>query len=100
LIGGGGEQKTLRLVARHADAWHSFGNLETFAHKSAVLDRRCAEIGRNPAEIERSIGVNPRRLELGDEYLKLGASQITLGFGGPDYDLTPVPDWIAWRDGL
>jgi probable F420-dependent oxidoreductase len=100
LIGGGGEQKTLRLVARHADAWHSFGNLETFAHKSAVLDQRCAEVGRNPAEIERSIGVNPHKVELGDEYLKLGATQITLGFSGPDYDLTTVPDWIAWRDGL
>ena len=67
---------------------------------SNVLDERCAEIGRNPAEIERSIGVNPRKLELGDEYLALGATQFTLGFSGPDYDLAPVPDWIAWRDGL
>jgi probable F420-dependent oxidoreductase len=100
LIGGGGEQKTLRLAARHADAWHSFGNPETFAHKSAVLDQRCAEIGRNPAEIERSVGVPPGKPELGDVFLKLGATQLTLGFSGPDYDLAPVPDWIAWRDRL
>lgn len=100
LIGGGGEQKTLRLAARHADAWHSFGNPEMFAHKSAVLDQRCAEIGRNPAEIERSVGVPPGKPELGDVFLKLGARQLTLGFSGPDYDLAPVPDWIAWRDRL
>ena len=100
LIGGGGEQKTLRLVARHADAWHSFGDLETFKHKSSVLDERCAEIGRNPAEIERSIGVNPRKIERVDAYVELGATQFTLSFSGPDYDLAVVPDWVSWRDGL
>ena len=100
LIGGGGEQKTLRLVARHADAWHSFGGTETFKHKSSVLDQRCAEIGRDPAEIARSIGLNAKRLEGRDEYVKLGATEITLGFSGPDYDLSMVPEWIAWRDSL
>jgi probable F420-dependent oxidoreductase len=100
LIGGGGEQKTLRLVAKHADVWHSFGDQATFAHKSSVLDRRCAEIGRDPAAIERSIGIPARQPELGDEFVRLGARQITLGFSGPDYDLAPVPEWLAWRDGL
>jgi hypothetical protein len=37
---------------------------------------------------------------LGDEFLKLGVTQITLGFSGPDYDLSPVREWVAWRDGL
>src|SRR4051795_12386930 len=51
LIGGGGEQKTLRLVAKHADLWHSFSDLETLKRKSAILDSHCAEIGRDSSEI-------------------------------------------------
>src|SRR5690348_2099390 len=57
LIGGGGEQKTLRFVAKHADIWHGFGDPETIKHKHEVLDKRCAEIGRDPGQIERSVGV-------------------------------------------
>lgn len=98
LIGGGGEQKTLRLVARHADAWHIFGNLETFKHKSAVLAERCAEIGRNPDEIERSVGINPARLDVADALVEAGAGQLTLGLNGPDYDLGPAADLLAWRN--
>ena len=55
LIGGGGERKTLRIVAEQADIWHGFGTPETIAHKHAVLDEWCARIGRDPAEIERSV---------------------------------------------
>ncbi|WP_231328549.1 LLM class F420-dependent oxidoreductase [Actinomadura graeca] len=58
LIGGGGEQKTLRLVARHADIWHWFSSGEEFARKKQVLAERCAEIGRDPGEIELSAGVS------------------------------------------
>src|ERR1700742_2211128 len=48
LIGGGGEKKTLRMVARHGDIWHTFADLDTFVHKCEVLDNWCAEIGRDP----------------------------------------------------
>jgi F420-dependent oxidoreductase-like protein len=54
LIGGGGEQKTLRLVAQYADACNVFGGPETIHHKYEVLRRHCEAIGRNPDEIERS----------------------------------------------
>jgi alkanesulfonate monooxygenase SsuD/methylene tetrahydromethanopterin reductase-like flavin-dependent oxidoreductase (luciferase family) len=56
VIGGGGEQKTLRIVARHADMWNVFGTPEVVAHKDAILRHHCEEIGRDPAEIERSLG--------------------------------------------
>jgi probable F420-dependent oxidoreductase len=99
LIGGGGEKKTLRLVAKHADIWHSFGDAETFAHKSKVLDNWCAETGRDPAEIERSIGVGPKNPEdVADAFLAAGASFFTVGVGGPDYDLSGLQRWVAWRD--
>src|SRR3712207_6468435 len=46
LIGGGGEKKTLRVVAEHADAWHSFADLEVLRRKSAILAEHCAAVGR------------------------------------------------------
>ena len=54
MIGGGGEQKTLRLVARYADASNVFGGPEQLKHKFAVLRERCTEIGRPFEEIERT----------------------------------------------
>jgi F420-dependent oxidoreductase-like protein len=54
LIGGGGEQKTLRLVARYADACNIFGGPLQLAHKFEVLRQRCAEEGRPFEEIERT----------------------------------------------
>jgi len=98
LIGGGGERKTLRLTALHADIWHGFGSPEQIRHKHAVLDRWCAQVGRDPAAIERSVGPNPKHPELGEAYRAIGTGQITLGLNGPSYDLGPVKEWLAWRD--
>ena len=60
MVGGGGEKKTLRLVAQYADACNVFGSPEGIARKYRILDEHCAAIGRDPAEIERSTlqGVN------------------------------------------
>ena len=52
LIGGGGEKKTLRLVAKYADACNLFGDAATVRHKVEVLHRHCADVGRDPSEIE------------------------------------------------
>ena len=54
MVGGGGEKKTLRLVARYADACNVFGSPEGIARKYAILAQHCADIGRDPDEIERS----------------------------------------------
>lgn len=59
LLGGSGERRTLRIVARDADIWNGEGDPATFAHRNAVLDERCREIGRAPASIRRTVGVPP-----------------------------------------
>lgn len=51
LIGGGGEKRTLRLVAQYADKCNITGDVATIAHKVEVLHRHCAEVGRDPAKI-------------------------------------------------
>jgi F420-dependent oxidoreductase-like protein len=51
LVGGSGEQRTLRLVARHADACNLFGEPDEIRHKVEVLHRHCAAEGRDPSEI-------------------------------------------------
>ena len=57
LIGGGGERKTLRTVARYADICNLGGGFENVKHKDEVLRRHCAEVGRDEAEIERTVGM-------------------------------------------
>lgn len=52
LIGGGGERKTLRLVAQYADACNIIGDAAVVKHKVEVLHRHCAEVGRDPEMIE------------------------------------------------
>ena len=105
LIGGGGEKVTLRITAQYADIWHGFATkteersgIETVAHKNKVLDNWCKEIGRDPKEIKRSIGIDIKRIDLADELIEAGATEVTLAVNGPGYDLTDVKEWIAWRD--
>src|SRR3954452_11029014 len=57
MIGGGGEKVTLRIVAEHAQLWHTFADVETYTHKAEVLAGHCADVGRDPSEIEHIIGV-------------------------------------------
>lgn len=75
VIGGGGEQLTLRVAAKHADIWNSTGGpVEVFQHKVAVLHEHCAAIGRNPDDIELSV-------QLPVDYANLAATvQTTQNF--------------------
>ncbi|GAB3683079.1 LLM class F420-dependent oxidoreductase [Angustibacter aerolatus] len=98
LIGGGGEKKTLRLVARHADTWHGFGDPEVVERKVRILDEWCATEGRDPADIERSCGVEGGPEQTAQQLHDLGVRLFTIGLNGPDYDLGPLRDWLAWRD--
>ena len=55
LIGGSGEKRTLRLVAQYGDACNLFGDPDTVRHKLDVLERHCADVGRDPAEITKTV---------------------------------------------
>ncbi|HLN06197.1 MAG TPA: TIGR03560 family F420-dependent LLM class oxidoreductase [Acidimicrobiales bacterium] len=101
-IGGGGEKRMLRIVAKYAD-WHNLvvTPLDTFRHKMEILDGHCTELGRDPKSLRRSL--NPslllreteedferyaeeraqRRSLTVNAYLELLESQGTI-FGGPD----------------
>jgi F420-dependent oxidoreductase-like protein len=58
LIGGSGPEKTLRIVARHADLWNLYGTPTSIAASDAILRERCVEVGRDQAEIERTVNLN------------------------------------------
>jgi probable F420-dependent oxidoreductase len=99
LIGGGGERKTLRLVAGYADMWHSFTSIDEYPAKAAVLARHCADVGRDPAGIECSAAVEDRGglTANAETLIGLGVTLLTVGTGGPDYNLTAAEALCKWR---
>ena len=100
LIGGGGEKKTLRIVAEHADIWHSFPTPEVLAHKLTVLQGHCDAVGRDIGEIEISVENRTGDVETVQQLHALGATLITLGLTYPESSLEPVEKMLAWRDSV
>ncbi|MBN9607338.1 MAG: LLM class F420-dependent oxidoreductase [Actinomycetales bacterium] len=103
LIGGGGEKKTLRIVAEHADIWHSFSDPETLERKLGVLREHCAAVGRDISEIELSTGTSVRGMgALDDATLErqhaLGVRLFEFGLQPADPDLDAVRALLRWRD--
>jgi F420-dependent oxidoreductase-like protein len=80
LVGGGGEKRTLRLVAQYADACNVFGTPEAIARKYRILDEHCAAVGRDPADIERSTLQNVR-LSPADHARTESPTQVLERFG-------------------
>jgi F420-dependent oxidoreductase-like protein len=77
-IGGAGRRRTLRIAAQHASVWNApGGSPEEVAELSGVLDRHCADIGRDPSEIRRS--VQARLPATPDELLALAAAYAAVG---------------------
>ena len=95
---GGGEKVTLRIVAEHAHIWNGLSDPREASRKSKVLDGWCERVGRDPNEIERSVLIRPNRIKNADAYVENGITHLMLGFTGPDYDLSPLRELIAWRD--
>jgi alkanesulfonate monooxygenase SsuD/methylene tetrahydromethanopterin reductase-like flavin-dependent oxidoreductase (luciferase family) len=113
LIGGGGERRTLRLVAEHADLWNGFGSPEDVRRKLEIIAEHCRDVGRDPAEIvttrlgtialadtteeaERMRGAFQRRRGLDD-----AGVAASLTWGTPDVVAERVQAYLdAGLDGL
>ena len=98
LIGGGGEKKTLRIVAEHADIWHSFSGHDDLGRKLGILQDWCERVGRPTGEIEISghvAHVDPAALER--QYAQ-GVRLFQAATSGPDHDLTTLRELLAWRE--
>ena len=99
-IGGSGPQRTLRITARYADVWNAAGGSpEQVAEASAVLDQRCAEIGRDPGEIRRSVqarvtAADDELLDRAQSYRAVGITDIVLVLPNED------PAGLAERVGV
>jgi probable F420-dependent oxidoreductase len=109
LIGGSGPKRTLRYAARYADIWHTIGSPAELAARAARLEEWCATEGRDPARIELSTvagaatsGSTPSTAigpdTLGPRLLAAGFTLLNVRAAGPDFDLSPLRDWLAWRD--
>ncbi len=90
VIGGGGEQLTLRVVAKYANIWNFAGGpVELLQHKSAVLGEHCRKIGRDPSEIEVSVQVSVQPDDLAatrqaaENYIVAGATHVVLNLRPP-----------------
>jgi probable F420-dependent oxidoreductase len=105
LIGGGGEKKTLRIVAEHADIWHSFSDADTLIRKLGVLQHWCDEVGRDIAEIELSSSTGRREngsidVSLLEAHYDLGVRLFEISVADPAHDLTAVVELLRWRDSV
>ncbi len=120
LIGGVGEKRTLRTVARYANAWNAQVRPDVFAEKSRVLDQHCADVGRDPSEIHRTVQTliafsdQPAQIERAgargavivgtaqdmrdaiEQYAEAGAAEIVI----PDFNLATLDEKKVTYDRL
>lgn len=97
LIGGKGEQKTLRIVARHADIWHSFVAPDEMAHKIDVIERWAERDGSDVSGLVLSNQLRRDDAESQALY-DAGVRLFTTVVEGPDPDYDRVRSALAWRD--
>ncbi|MER7798223.1 LLM class F420-dependent oxidoreductase [Microbacterium sp. NPDC096154] len=100
LIGGKGEQKTLRLVARHADIWHSFVTTDELPGKLDVIARWAEREQRDTSDLVISNELKGRDEQDAQALFDAGVRLFTLNVSGPEIDVDLVRRWLAWRDGV
>lgn len=99
MIGGSGRKVTLRLVAEYADAWNCFGPPDNVADLSGVLDEWCAKVGRDPAEIERTVSIGADDEHSAQDYLDAGATHLIVSMAHP-FDLSPLQRRLDERNAI
>jgi alkanesulfonate monooxygenase SsuD/methylene tetrahydromethanopterin reductase-like flavin-dependent oxidoreductase (luciferase family) len=83
-IGGSGRRRTLRIVATYADAWNAVADTaETFGELSRVLDAHCADLGRDPREVRRTVQLrlqptDEQSIRTIQEYVQAGADDVII----------------------
>ena len=85
MIGGSGEKKTLRSVAKYADMWNAMGTVDTMRHKIDVLRQHCADVGRDPSEIEFTLGIKATIRDSAEEADKVWRAAM-------EHNRTPMSD--------
>ena len=85
MIGGSGERKTLRTVAKYADMWNAMGPVDVMRHKIEVLRRHCDEVGRDFATIEMTLGCKPIIRDTAEEARRVLEAQMA-------HNRTPMSD--------
>ena len=85
MIGGSGERKTLRTVAKYADQWNAMGSVEKLRHKDEVLRTHCEAVGRDSSEIERTAGCKPIIRDTEAEARRVWEAQM-------EHNRTPMSD--------
>jgi len=107
VIGGSGEKRTLRIVAEHGDIWNTFfGDIEVFKHKLNVLAGHCSDVGRDPADIRKSITLRAvlaedeaAVAERKAEFESRGPSRFEWFFGTPEQLVEALKPWAELGGG-
>jgi probable F420-dependent oxidoreductase len=99
MIGAGGRDVGLAIVARRADIWNWFGPVDDFYARNKALDEWCDRLGRPPGEIERSVTLyEAEELDRLDEYADAGAAHVIFGIRDP-WNWEAVLKLIDWASG-
>jgi len=98
LVGGMGVRRSLPIVARHADIWHTFASVPEFRRKNEILKQLAADAGRDERQIQRAVHWTGR--DNADEFTAEGVTLFTTEIHPTDdgYDFGELKDMIAWRD--
>lgn len=99
MIGGGGEKRTLRVVARHADMWNGFGTPETLARKIGILGEHCRAESRDIGAIELTVGANIVIRAERQAAEAVYAAQLAANEATPETNVTKVyQQWLGSVD--